>query len=226
MRNQTIALLTFVAISVPSIASAQGAFGGFYGGAAAGYGFNGTSEIVVNGPSVYDFDIKGSQISLMGGYNYQSGNFVIGIEGDANLGKVEDAQTVSVAPITYSGKAELGTVYSLRVRAGFTPSENLLLYGTAGPAWGKLTTKTVLTGAALGPLAPFTAVDGSKSSTGYILGIGGEYNILAKTTVRLEYSELYLNDVDFVSSSPFGGRETFTTDNAIAFVRTGVTFRF
>jgi outer membrane immunogenic protein len=226
MKNKTIALLTLAAVSAPTLVSAKGAFSGFYGGATVGYAFNGTSETVVNGPSVYDYDIKGNQISLVGGYNYQSGSFVIGLEADANFGDIGDAQTVTRAPITYNGTAELGTYYSLRVRAGFTPSENLLLFATAGPAWGKLSSTTFLTGAVLGPAAPFKALDGSQSTTGHVLGLGGEYNFGERATLRLEYSELYLNGVEFTTFSPFSPSERISTDNSISFIRSGVTFRF
>jgi outer membrane immunogenic protein len=226
MLQKNSVLIALSLFMIPCVASAQEGFSGFYGGAAAGYGFNGTSETVVNGPSVFDFDIKGSQISLLGGYNFQSDNFVLGLEVDVNFGKATDSQTVSVAPLTYAGTAELGTYYSLRARIGFTPSETLLLFGTAGPAWGELATTAVLTGAALGPLAPFKAVDTSKSVSGHMLGLGGEYKLGQAATVRLEYSELYLNGFKFTSTSPFGGTSTLEADNSISYVRSGVTFKF
>jgi opacity protein-like surface antigen len=226
MIKKYAAMVALTALSLPCASHAEGAFSGFYGGASAAYLFNGTSEITEGTPSVYDFDIKGSQIGLIGGYNFQSGSFVFGVEADANFGKAKDSQAVTVAPITYNGKAELGNYYSLRARIGVTPSENLLVYGTAGPAWGELSSSTILTGAALGPLAPFKAVEQTLDVNGYVLGIGGQYNLSKTTSIRLEYSELYLNDAKFTSTSPFGGTETFPTDNSISAIRTGVTFRY
>lgn len=226
MKKIQAAFLGLALLAGPQIVHAEGAFSGFYGGATLGYGFNGESVITEEGGSIYDFDIKGNQISLLGGYNFQSGSFVFGVEGDANFGSFKDKQSVTLGGIRYDGAAEAQTYYSLRARIGFTPSESLLLFGTAGPAWGKLATKTVLVSPLLGAASPFTATDTEKSVSGYVLGLGGEYNFNESATFRLEYSELYYNGVGFSARTPFGSNDPFTTDNAISVVRSGVTFRF
>jgi outer membrane immunogenic protein len=227
MKIRNLTLLTFGLLAAPHLALAEGTFSGFYGGATVGYGFNGESVITQGAPSVYDFDIQGNQISLVGGYNFQSRKFVLGLEADANFGSIKDSQQVTSSGIQFQGSAEAKTYYSVRARAGFAPSENLLLFATAGPAWGKLSTKTVLVSpSVLGARSPFTAVDEEKSVSGYVLGLGGEYRLGEASTLRLEYSELYYNDVRFTERSPFGGSGTFPTDNAASFVRSGVTFKF
>jgi outer membrane immunogenic protein len=228
MLTLRLAFLSFAIVASPQIVSAQSTFGGFYGGGALGYGFNGTSQITdEDSGSIYDFDIKGNQISLIAGYNFQANGFVFGIEGDANFGSIKDAQTVVQGPFSFAGKAEAGTYYSLRARLGFTPSENLLLFGTAGPAWGTLSTSTIITApTVLGPLSPFTSVNEEKSVDGYVLGLGGEYQLGERARFRLEYSELYYNGVKFTQKFPGVADDPFTTDNAASFVRTGVTFKF
>lgn len=223
-----LALVSLAIVVSPQIASAQSTFSGFYGGASLGYGFNGTSQIIDDrNSSIYDFDIKGNQISLIAGYNFQANRLVLGLEGDANFGKIKDAQTVVDGPFSFAGKAESGSYYSVRARIGFTPTENLLLFGTAGPAWGTLSTSTIITApSVLGPSSPFKAVDGEESVDGYILGIGGDYQLGERTRIRLEYSELYFNGVKFTEKFPGFPDSQFSTDNASSFVRTGVTFSF
>jgi outer membrane immunogenic protein len=226
MHMKTLALIGIAMIALPQPATADSAFGGFYGGVGLGYGFNGTSTIP-DGGSVYDFDIKGNQISLIGGYNVQAGGFVFGIEGDANFGKIKDSQTVTLGPFRYDGKAASETYYSLRARVGFTPIEDLLLFATAGPAWGRLSTSTILTApSVLGPLSPFDAVNAKKDVTGVVLGVGGDYKFGETAMFRLEYSELSYDDVRFVQRNPGAPSSTFSTNNAASFVRSGVTFKF
>ncbi len=227
MSKRTMALVSFAILAIPQIASAEGAFSGFYGGAGLGYGFGGQSVGAdPAAPSVYDFDVKGSQISLLGGYNYQSGRFVFGIEGDANFGEAKDSQSITLNGIRYDGTANLKNYYTIRGRLGFAASENLLLFGTAGPAWGKLASTTVLISPLLGPLSPFISVNDEVSADGYILGLGGEYNIGERSRLRLEYNEVYFNGVDITTRSPFGPNSNFRTDNAISYVRSAVTFKF
>jgi outer membrane immunogenic protein len=226
MQIKTLALIGIAMIALPQPAAADGAFGGFYGGAALGYGFNGTSTIP-DGGSVYDFDIKGNQISLIGGYNVQAGSFVFGVEGDANFGKIKDRQTVTIGPFRYDGTAASETFYSVRARIGFTPIEDLLLFATAGPAWGSLATSTILTApTVLGPLSPFDAVNAKKDVTGVVLGVGCDYKFGETARFRLDYTELTFNDVRFVQRNPGGPSSTFSTDNSASFVRSGLTFSF
>jgi outer membrane immunogenic protein len=226
MGHETAAFLTLALLGAPQLAFAEGAFNGFYGGAGAGYGFDGTS-IIPDGGSIYDFDIKGGQVSLLGGYNFQAGRFVFGIEGDANFGKIKGTQTVTDGPFRYDGAAASQTYYTLRARIGFTPTDNLLLFATAGPAYGKLATSTILTApTVLGPLSPFTVTHEEKSVDGYVLGLGGEYNLSENTALRLEYSELYFNGVKFTQKNPGGPSASFSTDNAASFVRSAIAFGF
>lgn len=227
MKTKIVSLISLALLAAPHIAKADATFSGFYGGAGAGYGFNGQSTTTDVGGSIYDFDLKGSVISLIGGYNYQSGSFVVGLEGDANFGKVKDAQTVIDGPFRYDGKAASENYYTVRARIGFTPSQNLMLYGTGGLAWGKLSTQTILTAPTiLGPLSPFKAVEASKAVTGYVLGVGGEYRIGEAASLRLEYSELYFNGIKFDQRNPGSPNSTFNTDNNASFVRSAVTFSY
>jgi outer membrane immunogenic protein len=227
MTRKWLAMIGLVCAATPQLAQAEGSFSGLYAGAGAGYGFNGQSVTTDTGGSLYDFDLKGSIVSLIGGYNFQSGNFVFGLEGDANFGKIKDAQTVIDGPFRYDGKAASENYYTLRARIGFTPSQSLLLYGTGGPAWGTLSTQTILTApTVIGRLSPFTAVEASKSVSGFMLGLGGEYKIGDTAALRLEYSELYFNGVKFDQRDPGGPTTKFNTDNDASFIRSAVTFSF
>ena len=84
--------------------------------------------------------IGGGQI----GYNLQFGRFVFGVEGDAQLGSgARTAASVTTlfgtlltAPsdVTIARRFDTDWMASLRVRAGFTVTDRILVYGTGGLA--------------------------------------------------------------------------------------------
>jgi outer membrane immunogenic protein len=229
MNFKNLFLAGFAFLVSPQLVQAEGAFSGFYGGVAAGYGFSGDSKITTTGQTnFFNYDLKGGQVSLLGGYNYVAGRFVLGVESDANFGKIEDSQTVELGSASRrQGTASLGNYYTLRARVGFTPTENLLLFGTAGPARGTVSNSIILTSPILiNAVSPFTVVDSDKSTEGYVFGLGGEYRQSEKVAWRLEYSELSFDDVTLTQRNPGSADSKFTSDYGASFVRTAIIFKF
>lgn len=81
------------------------------------------------------FDIDGFIGGVHAGYNWQDGNFVFGIEGDADFSDVSGGTDFNYGG-TVTGDISLATDWqaSLRLRGGVA-MDNLLLYGTAGVAF-------------------------------------------------------------------------------------------
>src|SRR4029450_9030786 len=81
--------------------------------------------------------------SVYVGYNWQIGNWVVGVEGDAGSGKARnDMKGIPGAETLLSGSpgndtAAVSTTWdaSLRARAGFLVGTNVLVYGTGGGCW-------------------------------------------------------------------------------------------
>jgi outer membrane immunogenic protein len=86
-----------------------------------------------------NFEVKGEEYGLTGGFNLQSGNWVYGVEGDASLSQANDAVWIADRPAPgtnrFTTRLEGDVDYSatLRARLGYSLGP-VLLYGTGGGA--------------------------------------------------------------------------------------------
>ena len=103
---------------------------------------------------------------IHGGYNWRSGQFVFGAEADIQLAAAND----TFAPWKFSNPW-FGTV---RGRAGYAMG-SLLLYGTAGLAFGELSGQT------------FGLVSESHTNLGWTAGVGAEAAIYGRWSAKIEY---------------------------------------
>lgn len=132
------------------------------------------------------------------GYNWQNGMFVFGAEGDINISNADD----TFAPWKFSNPW-FGTV---RARLGVTPWQAVMLYGTAGVAFGGLE-------------AERNGLTESRSHVGWTVGVGAEWALNQAWSVKAEY--LYLNFADRAYTVT-GADHGF--DNNL--IRLGVNYRF
>ena len=120
---------------------------------------------------------------LEGGYNWQSNQFVYGLEGDLNLSGAED----TFAPYKFSNPW-FGT---LRGRVGYAFS-NVLAYATGGLAFGDLTATTA-------------GVDETKTELGWTLGLGAEVGLTANWSAKVEYLYVDLGSRNFSTTGVDNG---------------------
>jgi outer membrane immunogenic protein len=227
---------------------------GFYVGVNAGYGFSdnnggnglgaftatpgslsgplaGYAGTVSNGLTSRNNDgfVGGGQI----GYNYQIGNWVIGIEADAQYADMNQTKNNSVVALTpgvvgfvgaansnFGGIDWFGTV---RGRVGYA-WDRLLVYGTGGFAYG---------GADDNNNSSFAARN-NDIRTGYAAGGGVEYAFTPNITAKIEglYVSLDRNRGNgFIGT--VGGLPVYTTaigrgnnDSDFAVVRAGLNYKF
>jgi outer membrane immunogenic protein len=132
------------------------------------------------------------------GFNWQRGNFVYGAETDINLSAAED----TFAPWQFSNPW-FGT---LRGRAGVAIG-NVLIYGTAGLAYGGLTADTS------GNLSE------SHTSFGWVAGGGAEVGFTPHWSAKAEWLYLDYEDKNF---SVTGTNNGLTTN----LLRLGVNYHF
>lgn len=132
------------------------------------------------------------------GFNWQHGNFVYGVETDFDLSGADD----TFAPWQFSNPW-FGTV---RGRAGVAIN-NVLLYGTAGLAYGELTADTA------GNLSE------SHTSLGWAAGAGAEVGLTPNWSAKAEW--LYLDFAD--RSFSVTGTNNGLTANLL---RLGLNYRF
>lgn len=154
--------------------------------------------------------IGGGQI----GYNWQFGTWVAGfetdIQGSTIKGSSIGATSVSVAPpiagttrtgLTISDKLDyLGTV---RGRLGYTITPTVLVYGTAGLAYGDVSSTTGIGQVTTGPSqatinAPYSSSASSSSTrAGWTAGGGLEWMFAPRWSVKAEYLHYDLGSASY-----------------------------
>jgi len=117
------------------------------------------------------------------GYNFQSGNFVLGVEGDAEAAAISGQQAVYAYGVTYGSKTTSDFDASVRARGGFVFNQ-FLLYGTGGMAWGQVKIAYSCGGGVSAAGATSTLDD---IRLGWTIGTGAEYGLTRNISLNLEY---------------------------------------
>lgn len=138
----------------------SGDWGGFYGGAQLGYGFG----------EVGSTDFDGAIGGLFAGYNWDLGDYVIGVEGDYNL-----------ADLALDGSPDtIDQIGRIKLRGGIDLGQTLI-YAVGGAAYANL-----------------DSAGGDLSDWGYAVGAGADYQFANGLIGGVEY--LYHGFDDFDNS--------------------------
>lgn len=151
-------------------------FAGFQAGVQAGWEKSRINEVAINTLTLADSN-TGLAYGVFAGYDAQFDNLVIGVE----AGFSPNGQTLrGTVP---GGSLDLNSKWSLdaSVRAGFTPTEDLLIYGRLGYAFNRYRIEAFTTGNAT-PVVAASATD-----DGLMLGGGAEYAMGENLSLRVEY---------------------------------------
>ncbi len=162
---------------------------GPYAGANIGYQWGSVDNTSTN-PS-------GINGGFQGGYNWQNGQFVFGVEGDLQISGADD----TFAPYKFSNPW-FGT---LRGRGGMAMN-NILFYATAGLAVGGLKGESA-------------GLAETKSHIGWTAGLGVEVGFTPNWSAKLEYLYADLSNRTYSVT----GAENGLSSN---FVRVGVNYHF
>jgi opacity protein-like surface antigen len=183
-----------------AVAPAVWSWSGFYIGGHGGYGWgNDNSHLMVQPdafPALVPIEIGATRSSgyvagFQAGGNWQSGQFVGGLEIDLSVTGVKGASSASgfdangLPPGPMSGVRtdKFDTLGSVRARLGFLVRPDLLLYGTGGLAWTRLeqTVNNVSANLAYTMTTP-------SWRDGWVAGAGGELRLWnSNWLARLEY---------------------------------------
>lgn len=240
----TIALSTnasaqeFVLRDSASHASTFGWSGGYVGVNAGGsFGnFEHLYEFTIPGvPSPLldgsiDLPVGGLLGGVQAGYNWQSGQFVYGVETDFQGSTVEGEGSISggaVVPggavLTGQASTKLEWLGTVRARLGYTPVNRFMVYATGGLAYGH--TKSVLMGSI--DILPIASIR-SETKTGWVVGGGVEYALTDSWTIKSEYLCTNLGTAK-IFSGDFGipGSDlSFGNDIAFHAARVGLNYTF
>ncbi|MCK1452474.1 porin family protein [Bradyrhizobium sp. 35] len=209
---------------------------GFYVGANGGYSwgrsrtdvsyFNSATGAAIAPPAGSitnaSFDMNGGIAGGQAGYNWQSANWVYGIEGDLQWSGEKGSAGFNCAPTGPAGGACLpgltflpagsaaGTSLSInqhlqwfgtvRGRVGILATPKVLFYGTGGLAFGEIKTTGTMSGFTPAGVAVGSVGSNSTTRAGWTAGVGVEGKITQNWSAKLEY--LYI-DLGRFGSGPF-----------------------
>jgi outer membrane immunogenic protein len=158
------------------------------------------------------------------GYNFQYGRWLVGIESDIQLSGQDGGETFPgvVAGITVTTDQKLEWFGTSRSRLGYLVTPNLLLYGTAGLAYGKIKENVTITAAGIGG-----RTDTFKDvKAGWTAGAGIESAFGNGWSAKLEYLYIDLGETQHsfgtVATGPIASETRRFTDNIL---RAGLNYR-
>jgi outer membrane immunogenic protein len=134
---------------------------------------------------------------VQAGYNWQTGPWMFGVEGDIQATGADD----TFAPWKFSNPW-FGTV---RGRAGYA-FNNILFYGTGGLAFGELRGETF-------------GLSESHTTAGWTAGVGTEFGLAQNWSAKIEYLYVDLADAHFTVTGVSNGYR-------FGLVRAGVNYHF
>jgi outer membrane immunogenic protein len=208
---------------------------GLYIGANVGYSWGDfdhefEADVELIGPfgTSFDGDAEGVTGGVQIGYNWQIGNFVVGIEADAQASDVEGGATqffdFDLVTIDTEASTKLDWFGTARLRAGFVPTERLLIYGTGGFAFGETTTNASYS--VEGLVALSDSLSEKTSRTGWSAGAGAEYAFTDNWTIKGEYLYTDLGEEDVLSIEEDLFAASLNSEVKFHTVRLGVNFHF
>jgi outer membrane immunogenic protein len=181
---------------------------GFYAGLLVG---GGIGSFTGNGATYFGGSPGGWLAGLGAGYNYQSGNLVVGGEADwAWTGIRSNANPW----IGISSSGQVQDMMTIRARAGYA-MDRLLIFGTAGYAGGSIE----------GTLNNFnqrTYANQSYWSNGVALGVGAEYALTPHITAKAEYLFTALSQNNYFVGTLNGS----SVGANLNLLRAGVNYKF
>jgi len=154
-----------------------------------------------------NFNVSGAIAGGTLGYNYQMGQWLVGVETDLNWTNEKATYntnlTVGAATGSASLSSQLNWLDTTRVRVGWA-WDRVLFYGTGGGAFGGLTATANASAAVSGVGAAVTAAD-TQTRFGWTAGAGIEYAFANNLSGKVEYlyvdlgsqNELLVDSVKF-----------------------------
>ena len=186
---------------------------GFYIGAHGGGGwsdkcftFNGLDDGCHDGNGF----VAGGQV----GFNYQTGQFVFGVEFSGSWADITGDHSSLLTPADRY-RSEINTILLLTGRVGLT-FDRMLLYVTGGGAWAN---------EKLDFVAPGGTASSDKSRTGWTVGAGIEYGIAPNWSIAAQYNFIDFGDKN-VTFTGGGFNFTDSVDQQVHLATVRLNYRF
>ena len=152
------------------------------------------------------------------GYNWQTGNFVLGVEWDfdwTNANKTSGIVTVNGVGLQATGGWDWTSTISARL--GYAV-DHWLWYAKVGAGWNKNSVTVATPG-------NIVFASGSNTSAGWLVGAGVEYAFTNNWTGKIEYTYLGLSDYNFAATVA-GVNTIVNVSPNIQTLKFGVNYKF
>jgi len=143
---------------------------------------------------------KGGVFGFGGGYNWQYGAWVGGLEVDYGFSNEKEKQSATqplldcetictlIGTTTFTLSSKIDALASARLRAGYLFMPNVLAYGTAGLAWGRSQVTGTKSNCLIGePSCDVTTQTVKGNHFGWVAGGGLEFRLFDHVRLRGEY---------------------------------------
>jgi outer membrane immunogenic protein len=207
----------------PPVAAPVFSWTGFYIGGHAGWARAELEETLVTafppfvaGTTFGDSE-SGFVAGLQAGFNYQIGQFVLGVEGQISWTDIARSTVTTIGGVTFSDSIELNWVATVAARFGVAFG-NALLYAKGGVAFADWSANA--RDSRFG-----TVFNRSDTETGWMVGAGIEYGFAPNWSLKVEYNFMSF-DLDRDNFTIAGVAGSFDHDLDIHLVKAGVNFRF
>ncbi|MFB9221682.1 outer membrane protein [Paracoccus cavernae] len=197
-----------------------GDWAGAYAGVTLGYAFSGEDRVGLENPTIAGdqhnygkLDLSGANAGVRVGYRWQKDKWVFGPELGYEAGNIED----SVSEGGYESHSKIKDVVALRFVTGYSVRPDMLVYGVAGVARGKVEYSVTGDGAN-GP----SDIEDTFNRTGYIVGLGVEKKLTDRVSLTGQYEYANFGKETLTSSTGLDTEATAKYNN----VKVGLNFRF
>jgi outer membrane immunogenic protein len=195
---------------------------GFYVGVNAGYGWNNNDSNNYYDPT---FGLYGNNSDNDGGfvgggqigYNYQVGQFVIGVEADLQYADIGGKANNYASGFYYGNRDSDGYFGTVRARAGVA-FDRALIYVTGGFAYGDIASGS---SSLYAPGVAYYYGSNDDTNTGWVLGGGVEYAFTNNLTAKIE--GLYVN---LDTKNNYTGLYADSNNAEFGVVRAGLNYKF
>lgn len=163
-----------------------------------------------------DYDVNGAIYGVHVGYNFQRDNIVFGVEAGFNGTDIDGSGDALFGLV--KSERELDWYATAVARLGYA-SGKALFYGFGGVAWG--TVETTLSVPLVG-----ASVSGDSDHVGWTAGLGIEYAMTERFSVRVEYSHVDLGEETATLDLGHGLSVDDEVDLSFDAIKIGASYRF
>lgn len=235
-----LAARPYVKAPPPVVAPAYN-WSGWYLGLNGGYGWGrdrhtGTTEFdpifgIFNYPD-FSYDTRGGFVGLQTGYNWQSAQWVYGVETDIQFADIKGDTRFNnsifglFAPANFHTDVSSKLTYfgTARVRAGYLIAPAVLAYVTGGFAYGEVEARLAFPSSATGVLAPGFSASDRQWQYGYTVGAGVEGKVTDRISLKAEYLYVNLNSKEHTLGPIVGDTYRWQQSTDLHTAKVGLNF--